>query len=178
MRSYDYSHRDGVDPITWERFAELSRRLAESLEPCRLDLVVGVARAGLFPATAVACALRCEFFPVRLSRREADEVRHPHPVWRVPVSDFVKEKRVAIIDDVADTGGTLQAVRKEVSRHGASSAVTAALVAHSWAKPSPDFSALETDALVLFPWNRQVLVDGSWVPHPELEKALRLQSRE
>lgn len=176
MRSYDYSNRDGVDPITWERFADLSRGLAETLERCNLDLVVGVARAGLFPATAVACALRCEFFPVRLSRREADEVRHAHPVWRVPVSDFVKGKRVAVIDDVADTGETLAAVREEVCGHGASSVVTVALVSHSWAKPAPDFSALQSDALVLFPWDREVLVDGSWVPHPELEKALRLQS--
>ena len=69
MRSYDYCNRDGVDPITWERFAELSRGLTESLEACNLDLVVAVARGGLFPATAVAGTLRCEFFPVRLSRR-------------------------------------------------------------------------------------------------------------
>jgi hypothetical protein len=31
--------------------------------------------------------------------------------------------------------------------------------------------------LVLFPWDRQVLVEGSWVPHPEIEEALRLQGR-
>ena len=90
MRSYDYANREGVEPMTWERFAEASRHLAESLEPHRIDLIVGVARGGLFPATAVACALRCEFFPVRLSRREADEVRHRHPVWRVPVPDCVE----------------------------------------------------------------------------------------
>jgi hypoxanthine phosphoribosyltransferase len=178
MRSYDYSSREGIDPITWERFAELSRGLAESLEAFNLDLIVGVARAGLFPATAVACALRCDFFPVRLSRREADEVRHPHPVWRVPVSDFVKGRRVAIIDDVADTGETLETVRQEVFAHGASSVVTATLIGHSWAKPAPDFSALQSDALILFPWDQQVLVEGSWVPHPETEQALRLQSRE
>lgn len=178
MRSYDYSNRDGVDLITWERFAELSRSLAESLDACNVDLVVGVARAGLFPATAVACALRCEFFPVRLSRREADEVRYPHPVWSIPVSGFVEGRRVAIIDDVADSGETLEAVRQEAIVHGAFSVVTAVLVSHSWAKPAPEFSALQSDALILFPWDRQVLVEGSWVPHPELEQAMRSQSRE
>jgi hypoxanthine phosphoribosyltransferase len=176
MRSYDYGNREGVEPITWDRFAQLSRGLAERLETAKIDLVVGVARAGLFPATAVACALRCEFFPVRLSRREADEVRHDHPVWRVPVSESVKGRRVAIIDDVADTGETLEAVRQAVIARGASSVVTATLVSHSWAEPAPDFAALRSDALVLFPWDQQVLVEGSWVPHPELQKALRLQS--
>ncbi len=178
MRSYDYSNRDGVEPMTWERFEGASRRLAERLEPCDVELIVGVARGGLFPATAVACALRCEFFPVRLSRREADEVRHRHPVWRVPVSDCVEGRRVAIIDDVADTGETLEVVRKEVSLRGASAAWTAALVCHSWAKPSPDYSGIQSDALVLLPWDREVLVEGSWVLHPELEEALKLQSSE
>jgi hypoxanthine phosphoribosyltransferase len=178
MRSYDYAKREGVEPITWERFAEASRRLAESLEPCHVDLIVGVARGGLFPATAIACALRCEFFPVRLSRREADEVRHPHPIWRVPVSDFVEARRVAIVDDVADTGETLEVVRKEVLLRGALSAWTAALVSHSWAKPAPDFSGIRSDALVLLPWNREICVDGSWVPHPELEAALKLHAGE
>jgi len=178
VRSYDYSKRDGVDRISWERFADLSRRLAEGLEKRKIELVVGIARAGLFPATAVACALRCEFFPVRLSRREADEVRHPHPVWRVPVSDFVRGRRVAAIDDVADSGETLEVVRAEVLRHGAASALTAALVAHSWAKPPPDLAALRSDALVLFPWDQEVLVEGAWVPHPETTRALKLQSRE
>jgi hypoxanthine phosphoribosyltransferase len=178
MRSYDYANRDGVEPVTWERFEEASRCLAERIESREVDLIVGVARGGLFPATAIACALRCEFFPVRLTRREADEVRHRHPVWRVPVSDFVEGRRVAIVDDVADTGETLEVVRKEVSLRGASCALTAALVCHSWAKPTPDFSGIQSDALVLLPWDREVLVEGSWVPHPELEEALKLQAGE
>jgi hypoxanthine phosphoribosyltransferase len=178
MRSYDYANREGVEPITWNRFAQLSRGLAEHLEAANLDLVIGVARGGLFPATAVACALRCEFFPVRLSRREADAVQHEHPVWRVPVGEFVRDRRVAVIDDVADTGETLEAARQAVIDHGASSVVTATLVSHSWANPAPDFAALRSDALTLFPWDQEVLVQGSWVSHPETEKALRLQSRE
>jgi hypoxanthine phosphoribosyltransferase len=178
MRSYDYANRDGVLQVTWEKFAEVSRALTEALEPRGVEVVIGVARGGLFPATAVACALRCEFFPVRLSRREADEVRHRHPVWGVPVPDVVEGRRVAVIDDVADTGETLEKVRREVSSRGAFSTLTAALVCHSWAEPTPDVSGLRSDALVLLPWNREVLVEGSWVIHPELEEALRLQPAE
>jgi hypothetical protein len=55
--------------------------------------------------------------------------------------------------------------------------VTAALVAHTWAAPRPDAVALLTDALVLFPWDRRVLADGQWQPHPELAEALKLQGR-
>ncbi len=59
-KSYDYAKRTGSRELTWEEFAELSATLAETLARRNIDTVVGVARAGLFPATAVACALRCE----------------------------------------------------------------------------------------------------------------------
>lgn len=55
MQSYDYTHRTGVDDISWNRFAQLAATLSEQLATFRVDAVVGIARAGLFPA-AVACA--------------------------------------------------------------------------------------------------------------------------
>ena len=65
MQSYDYAHRTGVDDISWDRFAQLAARLSEQLAALQIHAVVGIARAGLFPATAVACALRRDLFPVR-----------------------------------------------------------------------------------------------------------------
>ncbi len=74
MKSYDYAHRFGVRQITWNDFASLAARLAELLEPFQPQMILGIARAGLFPATAVACSLRRELFPIRLTRRMNDEV--------------------------------------------------------------------------------------------------------
>jgi hypothetical protein len=58
MQSYDYAHRSGVETITWERFVGLSRILVEKLAPFNIEAVVGTARVGLFPATAVSLTLR------------------------------------------------------------------------------------------------------------------------
>src|SRR5215813_871308 len=101
MQSYDYSHRTGVDEISWERFDSLVRILAEGLTG--IDAVVGIARAGLFPATAVACMLRRELYPVRVTRRINDEVTFERPVWKVPLSPEVQGKVVAVIDEITDT---------------------------------------------------------------------------
>lgn len=177
MQSYDYARRDGVDEITWPRFAALAARLAERLAAARVTTVVGIARAGLFPATAVACSLRCELYPVRVTRRVNDQVVFAAPVWRVDVSAAVAGQVVAVVDEMADTGATLGRVADRVRARGAARVVTAALVAHSWAQPRPDVAALTTDALVVFPWDRRVLVDGGWRPHPELAAALRQQGR-
>ena len=175
MQSYDYAHRSGVESISWERFAALCGSLAEALASQGIDSIVGVARAGLLPATTVACALRCDLFPVRITRRAQDQVVHQRPVWKVDVSPEVSGRRVAVIDEIADTGETLHLLAQRVRELGAVEVHTAVLVSHSWADPPPDLSALVSDGLVLFPWDQRVLVDGRWQMHPELIRALALQ---
>jgi hypoxanthine phosphoribosyltransferase len=176
MPSYDYAHRSGVEAITWERFAELSRTLAEKLTSYNIDAVVGTARAGLFPATAVSIMLRRELYPARVSRRFNDEVKFQHPQWIVDVAADVKDQIVAVVDEIADTGETLALVADRVRQRGAQQVITAALIAHSWADPMPDVVALTTDALVMFPWDEKVYIEGQWQPHPELVEALNKQA--
>jgi hypoxanthine phosphoribosyltransferase len=175
-QSYDYATRQGVDEISWERFAQLARMLAEKLAANQVEVIVGPARAGLFPATAVACTLRRELFPVRITRRFNDEVTYDKPVWKVDVSPDVAGKIVAVVDEMADTGETLALVAERIREKGAAQVITAALVTHTWAKPMPQVAALVTDALVIFPWDKEVWLDGRWQTHPELVAALKLQS--
>jgi hypoxanthine phosphoribosyltransferase len=177
MRSYDYAHRTGIEEISWERFGELSRALTEQLAGKKIDIVIGIARAGLFPATAVACALRRELYPVRVTRRVNDVVQYESPIWRVDVPATVASQRLVVIDEIADTGETLAIVAARALERGARQVWTMSLVAHSWADPKPEFSALHTDALVIFPWDKQVFTGDGWQTHPELESALRAQDK-
>jgi hypoxanthine phosphoribosyltransferase len=178
VTSYDYARRAGVEEITWERFAQLTRTLTEKLAGSGIEVVVGIARGGLFPATAVACGLRCEFFPVRLTRRVKDQPTFARPIWQVDVSAQVADKVVAVVDEIADTGETLVLAAERIKQNGAARVVTASLVSHSWTKPTPDVIGLVSDALVIFPWDKHVYVNGVWQLHPELEHALKLQNRD
>lgn len=175
MQSYDYAHRQGIEEVSWEKFAQLAAMMVEKL--AGVEIVVGIARAGLFPATAVACALRRELTPIRITRRHNDELVSARPQWKVDIPDIINGQVVAIVDEMADTGETLALVAQRAREKGASHIITAALFAHSWANPMPDVVARMTDALVLFPWDKQVYVEGSWRPHPELEQALARQER-
>lgn len=178
MKSYDYAHRKGVEEISWERFGELSHSLTEKLADKKIDIVIGIARAGLFPATAVACALRRELYPVRVTRRVNDVVQYESPIWRVDVPATVTGQRVAVIDEIADTGETLAIVGARALERGARRVWTLSLVAHTWANPQPDFTALTSDALLIFPWDKQVLTDDGWQMHPELEAAIQAQGND
>jgi hypothetical protein len=97
------------------------------------------------------------------------------PVWKVDVAPDVAGKRVAVVDEMADTGETLALVAARVRERGAAQVVTVSLAAHTWAQPQPDVVALLSDALVLFPWDRRVFAGGQWLPHPEVVQALAAQ---
>ncbi len=175
MKPYDYAHRKGVEEISWERFGQLTRSLAEQLAPHKVEAVIGIARAGLFPATALAAMLRREMYPVSITRRVEDRVVFEKPVWRVDVPALVRGRRVAVVDEMADSGETLATVCARALERDAAQVVSVALVSHTWASPAPQISALVTDALVIFPWDREVYADGRWQMHPELVTALRAQ---
>jgi len=177
MKSYDYAHREGIEEISWQRFGELSRMLTESLATKQIEIVIGIARAGLFPGTAVACSLRRELYPVRVTRRVNDVVQHESPVWRVDVPATVAGTRVAVIDEITDTGETLALVATRAMERGARRVWTVSLVSHSWANPKPDFTALSSDALIIFPWDKEVYLDNKWQLHPELDEAIQAQNR-
>lgn len=176
MKSYDYTRRKGIVEITWERFGELSRELTEQLSEKKIDIVIGIARAGLFPATAIACALRRELYPVRVTRRVNDIVQYESPIWRVDVPATVTGQRVAVIDEIADTGETLAIVAARAFERGARQVWTLSLATHSWADPKPDYTALNSDALLIFPWDKQVHTEGKWQLRPEIETAIQAQN--
>ncbi len=172
MKSYDYAHRKGVEPIDWAGFVSLYRSVAEQLAAEQVEAIVGIARAGLFAATAVAYSLRIMLYPVSVSRRVDDRVRFERPVWRVDVSPEVRGRVVAVIDEIADTGETLALVGQRALELGAKRVVTACLVCHSWADPVPDVCPHITDALVIMPWDHSIYIHGRWQLHPETADAL------
>lgn len=174
-RSYDYAHRRGVREVTWDDVTAICRRLAEELDRLKVDAIIGIARGGLLPATLIALMLRRDLFPVRLSRRQGDQVVSEHPVWSVPVGPYVQGRRVAVIDEMSDTGETLAEVGRACSAAGADFVICAALFSHSWAQPRPGVVGVETDELVVCPWDRAVLVDQRWMEHPEITLARSMQ---
>jgi hypoxanthine phosphoribosyltransferase len=175
ISGYDYARRKGVQEITWEQFDQLAKTLTEKLAGLGIEVVIGIARGGLFPATAVACGLRCEFFPVRLTRRVKDQPTFARPIWQVDVSAQVADKVVAVVDEIADTGETLLLAAERIKQNGAARVVTVSLVNHTWAKPPPDVTGVISDALIIFPWDKHVYINGGWQMHPELAHALKAQ---
>jgi hypothetical protein len=146
-----------VREIGWAAFGEVARGLAATIgQKFRPDVVIGVAKGGVFVGGALAAALGVEFYPVRIERRRRDAAPLPEAIVELP--DLAKKKAL-VVDDVAASGATLAKARALARKAGAREVRTAVLVVRPNGGARPDFSAFETDELVLFGWDYQL--DGS-----------------
>ncbi len=166
--SYHHYHA-GVTRLDWDDVMTMCRELAERIhreyDP---DIIIGIAKAGVIPGAIIASMLRKDFFPIRLSRRVKDRVVREKPAVLIPVPDEVEGKLVLIVDEIAATGETMRLAVGEARKKGAKKVKTATLYVHteSW---RPNWTALETDDLIVQPWDFEVLDRGKWVIHPEYQ---------
>ena len=74
----------------------------------------------------------------------------------LPSTKFVErlreEKKVLIVDDVADTGKSLKLVKEHVMQQGAKEARTATMYYKPWSLVNPDYYEKETRLWIVFPW--------------------------
>ncbi len=157
------SPKKAVREIGWAAFGEVARALAARIaQKYRPDVVVGIAKGGVFVGGALAAALGLEFYPVRIERRRRDAAPLPQPIVELP---DLSRKRVLVVDDVAASGATLARARALARKAGAREVRTAVLVV----RPDgarPDFCVLETDELVLFGWDYQLDEAGGGAVDP------------
>ncbi|MEO8609685.1 MAG: phosphoribosyltransferase family protein [Chloroflexota bacterium] len=173
--SYGYENRNGIRLISWEDFHGICKGLAQAVEAFKPEIILAVGRGGFYPGTLISHILRTEIYPVRVSRRVNDVVQFDNPQWHVRPPDIVKDKRVLIVDEISSSGETLQVVKDEAERLGASEVRCAVMYAHSWGTAIPDYIGLISDELLLNPWDREILENGVFQFHPEYAGALEKQ---
>lgn len=96
-------------------FVEITSAL-RSLPLPQVDVVVGIGRGGIVPASLVASKLGCELHIVRVNYRDDDNkpVR-PTPTFLEDVSfSLPANTRILLVDDVSVTGKTLTAVQERL----------------------------------------------------------------
>jgi uncharacterized protein len=145
------------EELSWERFGVASRELAvqiadDGYDP---DIILSIARGGLFVAGALGYALDVK--NLHLTNVEfyiGVGTRLDMPVMLPPVPNVVdlSGAKVLIADDVADTGHTLKLVKEFCTEHV--SDVRCAVVyekSHSLIKS--DYVWRRTDLWINFPWS-------------------------
>lgn len=161
----------GVLEVDWPLFGELSRALALKVardwEP---DAVLGIATAGVIPGATVASILDRPFYSITVSRRyRTDDGDDPVVLHAAPAE--VGGRRVLVVDETCDSGDTMRLAKAATLDAGASEVRTA--VGFRCGPYEPDYYALATEATIVLPWDREILLSGELVINPIYSDALR-----
>jgi len=139
----------------WSQIYRMLMRIAERIrkDNFKPDVIVGVSRGGWPPARVLSDLLenpnlanvRVEFY-VGVAETKGE------PTLTQPISVKVAGKKVLVVDEVADTGKSLQLIKEHLQKEGATEVRIATVYLKPWSIITPDYYAKETSRWIVFPW--------------------------
>lgn len=135
--------------LSWEEV--ISRLKMLPLDSKEFDLVVGIERGGIVPASLLA--YRLEKPLISLGIRLYEDGPRPPRRYSEPrlVREFktdLRDKRILLVDDLSRSGETMLVARKILQSWGAVSVKTVVIVGKADYSCYPEFSC------VVFPWDQ------------------------
>ncbi|AAG18909.1 MULTISPECIES: phosphoribosyltransferase [Halobacterium] len=143
----------------WEYIYGLCRDVSDQVKAADFepDVVVALARGGWFAGRCLCdflglndlTSLKMEHYVGTAEKSAEPEVRYPMP------EGSVEDKDVLIIDDIADTGGSIEHAHEYVQDRDANAVRTATLQLLQTSAFEPDYVGERLDewAWIVYPWN-------------------------
>ncbi len=143
--------------LTWERYGVAAAELGERVRGSGFvpDIVLGIARGGLVLAASLAYALDCKnLFTMNVEFYTGVGTTLDAPVMLPPLLDTADlvDMSVLVVDDVADTGKTLELVT-DFCRDHVAEARSAVLYEKPTTVVEADYVWRRTDRWIDFPWS-------------------------
>jgi hypoxanthine phosphoribosyltransferase len=143
----------------WEYIYDLCRGVSEEVKAAEFepDVVVALARGGWFAGRCLCdflglddlTSLKMEHYVGTGVKADEPQVRYPMP------EGSVEGKDVLVIDDIADTGGSISRAHEYVTDRDPGEVRTATLQLLGTSEFEPDFVGERLDewAWIVYPWN-------------------------
>ncbi len=142
----------------WDDIYNLCKELAKKIRESNFkpDAIVAVARGGWVPARILADFLFVkELYSVKAEHWGIVATETGNARITQPLLADLTGKRVLVVDDVADTGETVELVAKHVMERNAKEVRTAVLDFKHTSRFEPDYYAKEMESWrwIVYPWS-------------------------
>lgn len=146
-----------IELVSWEKATTLSSCLADLVRAggFQPDYVIAIGRGGFVPARIVCDDLLISnLTSIRIEHWGSAATRYEHAIVRFPLSIDVRGSDLLVIDDVTDTGETLEAALGYLSLKGPGAVRTGVLQHKSSSSVTPDYyPELVTEwRWIVYPW--------------------------
>jgi len=122
-------------------------------QPYKPDTIIAIARGGLIPARILDDLLETTHFALLQIEFYMDIAQtKQEPTLKQAPTASVLGKNVLLVDDIADTGKSLQLAKTLLEQQGAVEIKTFTLYYKPQSIIKPDFYGKETSSWVVFPW--------------------------
>jgi hypoxanthine phosphoribosyltransferase len=139
---------------SWEEIYAMCIELAEKIKSAKFspDLIVAISRGGWIPGRILSDLLENPNIATIKVEHYLDIYKTlPGPQITQPLPVDVKNKKILLLDDIADSGKSLKLVKEHLIQQGAAEVKICALYYKPWSIVVPDFYSRCTDAWIWFP---------------------------
>jgi hypoxanthine phosphoribosyltransferase len=152
--------RERIYRLDWRSLGQLLEEIAEQIAAANFlpDIVVGIARGGLIPATYLANVFAvADLRAMSVLRNSSDTVysakQQPQIVWK-SWDSALTGRLVLLVDDVSGQGRTFEAAVEALKQDGTEFVRTAVITKMAHSAFEPDFTGITLDDWIVFPWER------------------------
>jgi hypoxanthine phosphoribosyltransferase len=143
--------------MSWEEAENAVAQIAQKVNSSgfKPDLIIGISRGGLVPARILSDILgNHELYVIRIGFYTGVGKTTREPRILQDVSIDVYGKKILLVDDISDTGGSFKTAVTHLETRGASEIKTASLHLKPASTFKPDFFIHTTDAWIIYPWEK------------------------
>lgn len=159
--------------ISWKEIIEITVELAlEISKKYRPDVIIAIAKGGLIPARIMLDFLNVdEIGIVEVKFYKSIGTTAEKPFIKIMAAPPLVDKNILIIDDVVDSGRTMQLVVNTISSYRVKNIKTAALFLKPWSTFMPDYYHGVLEEWIVFPWEIcEVSRENVRIEHDEFNK--------
>ncbi len=123
------------------------------------DSIVAIARGGIIPARILSDLLEIEELSFIQMQFYTDiATTRQQPLLKQSLITQITDKKVLLVDDITDSGKSLQLAKIHLTERGAKTIKAATLYVKPQSAAKPEYFEKETSRWVVFPWDAKETV--------------------
>ncbi len=141
---------------TWNQIYDMLLRQSQKIKTdiFKPDIIIGIARGGTVPSRILSDLLEVKDFAfIQIEYYEGiNQTRH-EPILKQCLTTHLGGKKTLLVDDISDSGISLQFAKNHLQQQGAKVIKIATLYAKTTTITKPDYYENLTSSWIVFPWD-------------------------